>query len=497
MNLRTLTEVMTRSQFWNTASRMFGGKRDMYRALGYLRELSVNDYRSRYKRNAVANRIVKALPKSTWRGGMDIVEDEDPTVETALEAKWHDLDKRLHIEGVCERVDTLAGIGRYGIIWIGAPGDVSTPLESCSADEIVYLTPYAEDDARIIEWDNDDTSPRYGRPMFYMVQRSRSPRQGIGAFNGAAKKVHWTRVLHIADGLLDDNYYGEPRLECVWNLLDDLEKVTGGGAEAFWKRADQGRHFDLDPNLKVPPAEKAKLNLQLEEYTHGLQRDLFTRGVTVKSLGSDTADFSRPVDSIISQISAGTGIPQRILMGSERGQLASNQDKSNWDDRVADRRLQFATPHVVRLMVDRFIELGALPAPLAGDYDVSFSAIRVMDDQQRSAVAKDWAGLNRDMQETVVTPNDIRERVLDLPPLGEVLSEQPGGGITPPGAPPTVPVPGAPLAVAKKGGAAYEHVHRAADRFRTARPSYRQRLLRRREAVAQQGEATPGADGQG
>lgn len=474
--LRSLTEGMTfRSHLANVASILFGGRRNMYKSLGYKRNLEPADYRSRYKRNAVANRLVKALPKATWRGGLDIVEDEDPTTETTFEAAYADLDQRLKIESVLERADILAGIGRYAIVLIGGPGELETPLENCTADEITYLQPYAEEDARIERYETDKNNERFGLPLFYTITRTQIVAAQVTNSVTVGRRVHYTRVLHVADGLLDDSIFGEPRLECVWNLLDDLEKVTGGGAEAFWRRADQGRLFDLDPMLTVDEPSKDALKQQLKEYEHDLRRNLFTRGVKVESLGSDVADFSRSADSIISQISAGTGIPQRILMGSERGQLASTQDRSNWDDRVADRRLSYADPWVVRPLLDSFIALGVLPEPQAGAYDVRFSAIRVMDDAQRSAIAKDWAALNQSMGETVVTPNDIRVRVLGLTELGDVLGAEPGSQPSPIGQP----------KAAKKGVAGYEHVHRAADRFRTARTTYRERIIRRRQKGSQ------------
>jgi hypothetical protein len=36
----------------------------------------------------------------------------------------------------------------------------------------------------------------------------------------------------------------------------DLEKVVGGGAEAFWRRADRGMQLDLDPTIDVSEPQK-------------------------------------------------------------------------------------------------------------------------------------------------------------------------------------------------------------------------------------------------
>jgi hypothetical protein len=479
-----------RRQLANLASRTFGGKRDLYKALGYKREIELSDYRSRFRRNEVANRIVKALPVATWRGGVQLVEDEDPTTETEFEAAWEDLDQRLKVSEVFQRADKLAGIGRYAIILIGAPGELDQPLENAGPEEIVYLQPYCEEDATIGEFEIDVTSPRFGLPKFYNVKRTNMMSPTAINTPTIGRRVHWTRVMHVADGLLDDNIFGEPRLECVWNRLDDLEKVAGGGSEAFWKRADPGIQWDLDPTLEFGEddgvAEKAKVQKQIDEFEHDLRRQVFTRGVKANVLDAGVADFNQQVASLMSLISAGTGIPQRVLMGSEQGKLAAKQDRANWDNRVSDRQKDFADPYVVRPFVQRLIDLGALPEPVDG-FDVKWSSISVMDDEQRATIAGNWANLNSQAGETVVLPDEIREQVLGLAPLAEVAD-----GAT--RIPAAGPAP-APTAASAKGGPAWKHVHQVADRFRSSRLTHHEKLVRRRQARGQSVATAAAAEG--
>ena len=75
-------------------------------------------------------------------------------------------------------------------------------------------------------------------------------------FSTGEKKVHWSRIIHVTDGLLDDEFYGFPRLQRVWNKLDDLLKVVGGGSEAFWLLATPTRQYDIDPKVPVKPGQK-------------------------------------------------------------------------------------------------------------------------------------------------------------------------------------------------------------------------------------------------
>ncbi len=418
MNIRNLISsiISSRTRLASIAGITYGGKRDVFAVCGYDRVLVPQMYRERYRRNAVAGRIVEAKPQATWRGGAEVIEDEDPDTFTEFEKEWDSLENRLKIWSILQRADIVSGLGQYGVILIGAPGDISTPLPQMNGpDDIEYLQVFAEEDSLISEWDRDPMSSRWGLPVFYLLRRV-PPFASTGQtvpFSTVGRKAHWTRCIHLADGLLDDNVYATPRLERVWNLLDDLEKVTGGGAEAFWKRADAGLQLDVDPELDFDKEDEEKTEEQLEDYLHKFRRSLLTRGIKVNNLGSQVANFQGPMNAIISQISAGTGIPQRILMGSERGQLASNQDRDNWAERITDRRNAFASPLVVRPFVDRLIEYGALPQP--SKFEVRWPEIKNLDVLQRAQVASIWAKLNTDAGEKVIDPNEIRDRLLDLP----------------------------------------------------------------------------------
>ena len=138
----------------------------------------------------------------------------------------------------------------------------------------------------------------------------------------------------------------------------------------------------------------------------------------LKTLGSDVANFQGPVSSLIEQISGSIGIPQRILLGSERGELASTQDRNNWYDHVHDRRMSFAGPYVVEPFVNRLIEYGYLPE---AEYTVRWPVIQNMDEVQKADVAVKWSNVNAAYASAgmgiVVTSAEMRERLMGLPPI--------------------------------------------------------------------------------
>jgi hypothetical protein len=327
MALRTLAGTLSnRFGIANRVGTSFDGNRRIYTALGYKDVLSIADYRHRFDRDGVANRVVSAFPKEMWRGGAELIEEADPTKITPFEQAFLDFAKRVDLWAKFERADTLTGLGRYGVVLIGGPGPLDRKMPKCTIDKIRYVQPFAEDDATITNFVQDPKDERFGLPEFYSITRTSAP----GALN-ITTRVHWSRVLHITDGELDDNVYGPPRLEKVWNRLDDLDKVVGGGSEAFWLRAHQGYHFNLDKDFRWPadPEEKAEAQSnmadEIDEFVHQVSRVVRSKGMEVNTLGSDVADFQPQADALLTLISLSTGIPKRILMGSERGELSSRR----------------------------------------------------------------------------------------------------------------------------------------------------------------------------
>lgn len=405
--------LVARSTLARAAGLTFNGMRDLFCSLGYKKTLAVQDYWERYRRNSVAGRVVEAYPRGTWRGFGELIEIEDPSKITPFEQAWADFNTRLKVWPVCLRLDILAGIGRFGVLLIGAPGSPTSALpDNLKEEEIVFLSPFSELDVTIESFESSLTDARYGLPIEYSIK-------GLDQNNSTRPtRVHWSRIIHVADGALDVEVYGTPRLERVWNNIDDLEKVVGAGAEAFWLRAHQGYQFDVDKDTRLDAQGEKDLQEEVDNFINGIQRVVKTRGVNLQVLGSDVASFDRNVDSIISLISSGTGIPQRILMGSERGQLASQQDRVNWAERVQDRRTEFAGPYILRVLVDRLIEHGVFPKP--AEYEIRWPQIYDLSDDERAKIALQYASVNQKNKDTggmVVTPDEIRDRVLGMGPL--------------------------------------------------------------------------------
>ena len=365
------------------------GARDYYEILGYKREPDYEDYRAKFERDPMAGAIVEFPCSETWRDTPTVKDGEDKEAkdDTEFAKAWAKFAKHKRIYHYCQRVDTLAGIGQFGVLHIGVSG--SAPLDTevkkvGRLEDVIYLRPYSQEAVTVHQWQTDPNSPRYGLPHIYKINVSHMDTVTTGVIGTKELMVHHSRCIHVAEGLLENEVYGRPRLQRVINLLDDILKVVGGSAEATWKLMRKGFVLNLEPEARVEDGDLDDLEEQIDEYDHELRRYLKTKGMTVTDLGSETVDPGGLFDAIVTLISAATRIPKRILLGSERGELASSQDAANWAGFIASRQLNYAEPMILRPFIDRLINWGALPMPDSGEYTTVWDPLFELTDTEKA-----------------------------------------------------------------------------------------------------------------
>ena len=357
------SELVGRLNIAKYLGRSYGGTRDIYSVLGYDKEIGWDDYWAQYKRQDIAKAIINRPVKMTWKGELKVLESDDDKT-TKFEQAWEDMEDRLKLKSRFARLDKLVGIGHYGVLLMGfndvqRKEDWMKPVMKSGGLKLVYIKPMSEVNAKISDWVKNTADPRFGLPLMYDVTISEP-----GESNRTMViRTHYSRVLHVVDEPMENETEGTPRLEAVFNRLKDLEKLVGGSAEMFWRGARPGYSGKVDDEFELSAADEEKMEERVAEYENDLRRMFIQKGVNLEALTTQVSDPIGHVDVQIMMISAVTGIPKRVLTGTERGELASTQDTEQWLTLIQSRREEFAEPAIVRPFVDRCIELGVLPQP--------------------------------------------------------------------------------------------------------------------------------------
>jgi hypothetical protein len=338
--------------------------------------------------------------------------------DSSFKKAWKELLKNLSLKSKFIRLDKLTCLGKYGVLLLGFDDvkeiqEFKNPVQA-GKRTLLYLKPYGQGDISIVKWEQDANQPRYGLPLFYQIKTSANESE-----NDAIIQVHYSRVIHVPGELLTSEVEGIPVLQKVYNRLMDLEKLVGGSAEMFWRGARPGYQTKIDPEFQMGVKEESNLKAQFDEYEHHLRRFLTIEGVDIKELATQVSNPESHVDIQIQMISAASGIPKRILIGSERGELASTQDKVAWLEEVQNRREEYAELQIIKVFVDICIKYKILPMPEGGVYSIEWEDLFAPSEKDKAEVGKVRATalkeyLTNPAVESIVSPEAFFKYFLGL-----------------------------------------------------------------------------------
>jgi hypothetical protein len=230
---------------------------------------------------------------------------------------------------------------------------------------LLFLRCFDESLTQIVQYEADVRNPRFGQPVMYRITLNdpREMHSGIG-LPMATVRVHWSRVIHLADNRRSSEIFGAPRLRPVLNRILDLRKVYGASGEGYWRSAITKLSFETHPQLGGDVyVDDNAFRATMEDFGNGLQNWIRLSGMSAKTLAPAIVDPTPHVTAHLEAICIQLAIPVRVFKGSERGELASGQDDAKWNDVLRGRENGYLTPRVVVPTIDRFIQMGVLPVP--------------------------------------------------------------------------------------------------------------------------------------
>ena len=431
----------SRSYLSSRLGRQFEGERDLYSSFGYVINPIYPDYRALYDRTGLATRIVEILPDDTWRKPPALIDGNERSdgnvVTSPFLVEWNKLCDRLKVWPMLRQADVACGLGHYSILFMGAPGKLGEPAGDSN---IAYLSAFDESQATIQRWVMDENNPRYGLPATYTVYFNMYESGGLAPLPSpeSGMLVDASRCIHITENRMGSRVYGRPRLQTVINRLFDLEKVTGGSAEAVWLTIFKGFVLSSKEGADMPATgspEAEDLKRQMTDFVNRLQRFMVLDQADIKDLGVDKIDVPATYDVLTKDLAGALGIPMRIFFGNEAGQLASTQDLQFYSGKIVSRQTNFAEPEILRPFVNWCIAHKVIPAPKSGDFDVWWPELYEMTVAEKADVLlKVGDGMFRGTNgapENAINSDELRAFV-DLPPQ-ELVEEKsmPGARLKP------------------------------------------------------------------
>lgn len=385
----TVASDILRERMSQLAGLQYGDKRDVYKVAGYPNEYRFEEGWSRYRRQGIARRLVDLPAQRTWRKRPEVSVGEAGE-DSEFVDEWTALWDRVGMARTCERVDRLASIGKYALLYM-AFGDVTAdqelkrPVEGLEGpDDLIGVRAFKQSDVTLGDEVEDHRDPDHGKPAFYKINFGTKKGQDNEQLR---VKVHRSRVIHVVEDPLDNDVEGLPRLERAINRLIDLEKLPAATAEAFWQLAVKILAISVDPDASLTDTQWDDLDDEFEEIVHDLRRHFMGQGIEMDFIGGDEPDPSGAGDFILTLLTASYGIPKRVFLGTETGERASQQDERAFLGLIGDRIEQYAEPTIVRPWTDRLVEFGVLPDP-GEPYSLHWPPLKELDEMDEAEIDK-------------------------------------------------------------------------------------------------------------
>lgn len=322
---------------------------------------------------------------------------------------------------------------RYGtsilLLSYSVDTDWETPLDVRDGVELMMMTPYPWTMVNVSEVEEDDSSLRFGLPMFYEVTRGASNAEAesipIGTTSTDILKVHWTRVIHDAPRLDEHPYLGLSALDPVF---DDLV----GGRNARWAMYQYFyRYGGGFPVFKTKGTQKEN-----EEWVAGggpetylNARGYFVCGpdedVTFVGTQGTALNPSTYFDTYFTFLAAATGVAQDTIKGVSAGRVTGSEVNERQYFKAISLQQHKKEP-MLRELIDRIIETGQVD--FDGDYVIEWVDPFEVNPQDKAAIEymEERTNALRMQSETI---DEVRARK-GMPPLpdgaGEMLLPQPG-----------------------------------------------------------------------
>lgn len=398
---------------------------------GYPDQVSFDMLYRAYRRNSAAYAGVHKTLDSCWVDKPTIIDGEvaDEAKQTNPWEKQVTAILKKHWSKIKD-ADRRNLVGRYSALLIQVKDGLdwnqpinTTVVGSLGVAALVKLIPVWESQIKPGNFDTDTHSDTYGQPVDY--EFNEQPVGDDGTYGPVRSiRIHPSRVILLAEGSEDDNILsGVPLNEAGYNDLLDIEKSKGGSAEGFLKNASRqlGISFDAQTDM-TQIAKMAKeagysdlgeaMNDKMAKLNRGTDSALVTQSGTTSVLSVAAADPT-PTWTVSANCYASTiQCPFNILFGKQTGSLASTEDKTAWAGTCNERRQGFLTDLIERV-IQRFWQVGIIPAPSSGEVSVTWSDLLAPGDTEKLANMSSLADVATKTQQALgrsaITENEIRQ----------------------------------------------------------------------------------------
>jgi len=341
---------------------------------GYPETLCFYDYYNVYKRNAYAKALVWAKPNTCWSDGFKVIEgddtsDADNRDQTPWEKEVSSILNKIKAHRALKLADVKQRVNQYSAIVIQIRGSQEQAnyenelTGTLVADNIEKLHLFYDEHCKPCAWEQNESNPRYSLPTYYQVEfnvneNNTDDKQGVKYI----KKIHWSRVIILSEGVMPDDLSGESVLEAPYNNFINLEKVQGGvgegvafnaAAKVAYETTGDGDEIDVDETTGEPASDEKKgksLAKAMVAFRNKIEAALLVGKMKPHMLNTKIEYKHEYVDKEVQAIAASDGVPEKRITGAQTGRLAGDSDETGFGVTCKARQAGYCTDSILLLV---------------------------------------------------------------------------------------------------------------------------------------------------
>lgn len=358
---------------------------NIYEDFGYPQSLEFTQFLNMYRRFGVAKAVVDILVDLTWVDAPQIKSDSESFINA-----FEKLADKTKLWNRMKGLDKRQRVGRYAGLYVQAR-DGKPPNEELRSlngvDSIVNLTPMYEGQLTVATIDNNPMSDTFGHPTMYDFNSSNTGNRNEEL--KASFQIHPSRIIMAAEGADDGSIYGISSLECIYNDLMDLRKITGAGGEGYYQNTRNAPVFSADDDFTDEENEEA-LAEAIDDWLAKHRKRLVLKGIEAKYPNIQLSDPKEFYQNSLNNIAAGSGIPAAFLVGQQTGRLASDKDSRHLMTIAQSRRDNFLTL-LVQSFVDWCIDHNVIPGD---EYEICWGDLLTLSSTEKVDVIEKMSAIN-------------------------------------------------------------------------------------------------------
>jgi uncharacterized protein len=309
---------------------------------GYPMQVDFYMHWNMYKRNGLAAAGINIPISLCWLDYPAVREgDDENDEETPWELTVKKLFKRLKLHKQMKDADRMQMVGRYSALFVRVRDGLTPdkPLGIIKPEQIIEIVPVWEGQLEPNDTDQDPVSERFDRPVNYTYSSSGTGNQNEKA--SSSFQIHHSRLIILAEGAVGASIYGEPANEAGFNALLDWDKIRGSGGEASWLAAANKQILTKQANVSGMVDSKMLdgINEALKDMREGLDESLFLNGLEAKPMGATVPDPKIYKDMALEEYCASRMLPAKIVVGTQSGVKAGDEDTAGLMRTMQSRRL--------------------------------------------------------------------------------------------------------------------------------------------------------------